>query len=31
MTALILLLLGFAILASIEAGPVMPRELWPGR
>ena len=29
MTAIILLLLGFAIVASLEVGPVMRRELWP--
>ena len=29
MTALMFLLLGFAVVASLEIGPVLRRELWP--
>ena len=29
MTAIILLLLGFAIVASLDVGPILPRVLWP--
>ena len=28
-TALTLLLLGFAIVASLDVGPILPRVLWP--